>query len=454
MIMKARAQTASAFQVSGDLECGPAKEVISIAGSTTTYPIASLFGTIYGIGCDVEVKVEGGSSTVGAIRLCGGGDGPVDIGTMSREWKSSEGLQEGHNVYCTTFDTSRSSIQIPVAYSAIVLATASGGPAKQCIDSLGGLTPDQLRWIFSSYNEKELEAAGWSPNSISNPDYDESTHLWSELSSDCEATEILLGGANDLTDIYYDFKDAILTDHRNGEIIATDRLNGYVSGATDSSTVSFLLENGAALAFFGINYYEKSSDSLNIVPIQNYAGAFVLPDDSLIQSRAYDILSKPLYMNVNNDIETLPSTVPLVRFGMSDDGTNLVAAAGYVPIADAQRQEILSMLCLVEGAPASGACTHVHVVHTDNGMKPGTMKPGGIAGIVILVVAVVAVAAAVVVRKYNTRKEVDSGDSNASPYATSRTNWASQEPEMETPIEDFAAKDVDDSEDKPGPQLV
>jgi hypothetical protein len=87
-------------------------------------------------------------------------------------------------------------------------------------------------------------------------------------------------------------------------------------------------------------------------------------------------------------------------------------------------------------------------------MKPGTMKPGGIAGIVILVVAVVAVAAAVVVRKYNTRKEVDSGDSNASPYATSRTNWASQEPEMETPIEDFAAKDVDDSEDKPGPQLV
>ncbi|KAL3920598.1 MAG: hypothetical protein SGILL_003181, partial [Bacillariaceae sp.] len=406
IVMRARIHTASGFQVNS-LECGPAEEVITMAGSKTTYHIARLLGDIYEIGCDVQVQIEGGGSHIGADRVCGGSGGPVDIGLMSREWKTSEGLQDGRDVHCTTYDTSRSSIQIPVAYSAIVLATASGGAAKSCIDSLGGLTPDQLRWIFSSYNEKELEAAGWNPNSIANPDFDESTHLWSELSSSCEATEIVLGGANDLNDIFYDFRDAILTDSLNGESVAMDRLNGYTSGATDSSTVTFLLENGAALAFFGINYYEGSSDSLTVVPVQNSAGAFVTPSDSAIQSGAYDILAKTLYMNVNRDLETLPSTVPLVRFGMSVDGSDLVAAAGFVPIPEEQRQEILSMLCATEGAPPSFTCP-------DDGLSPG-----GIAGIVILVVAVVGVLAFVVVRKRKTRKEADTGDANPSPYAGS-----------------------------------
>jgi ABC-type phosphate transport system substrate-binding protein len=436
--------------MSSTLECGPVANAISIAGSTTTYHIAKLLGEIYEIGCDVKVKVEGGGSARGAERSCGGGGSPVDIGLMSRDWESDEGLKEGYNVQCTSYDTSRSAIQIPIAYSAIALATASGGAAKECIDSLGGLTRDQLRWIFSSYNEKQLKASGWDPASITNPDYDESTHLWSELSSNCASTEILIGGANDLTDVFYDFRDAILVDADNGETIAMDRINEYVSGSTESTTVSFLLENGPALAFFGINYFDRTVDSLSAVAIKNSAGVFALPDDSSIQSGAYDILAKPLYVNVNNDLKTLPATVPLVRFGMSQDGADLVQAAGYVPLTDAQRQEILSMLCATNGAPESVTCAD------DDGLEGG-----GIAGVVILVLVVFGVVSAVAIRRYSTRKESDSAVANENPYAGSRTNWAAQEPEIETPVDypvnypaEDPVEDVDLGERRSNPQLV
>ena len=186
--------------------------------------------------------------------------------------------------------------------------------------------------------------------------------------------------------------------------------------------------------------------------IQNSAGTFVKPDDNLIQSGAYDVLAKPLYMNVNNDLEMLPTTIPLIRFGMSDDGSDLVNAAGYVPIPPAQRQEILSLLCSTEGAPPSLTCPEDDGVH-----------PAGIAAIVIVVLAVVGVASALIIRKHNGRKEADSGD-DSNPYANSRTNWAAQEPEVESPIDeegqiDFHPDAVDEriedfSTAKPTPQLV
>ena len=67
-----------------------------------------------------EQKVEGGGSSDGAGRVCGNLDRgkPVDIGDMSRQWKSSEAvLVEGSDFLysCLKGDTSRSAIQVEIA---------------------------------------------------------------------------------------------------------------------------------------------------------------------------------------------------------------------------------------------------------------------------------------------------------------------------------------------------
>lgn len=428
IVMKARIRAASGVDTD-HLECGPAEQKISMAGSTTMYNLARLFGEIYEIGCDVRVQVDGGGSGAGADRACGGSGTPVDIGLMSREWYEEEATKNGPDVQCIDWDTTRGLLQIPVASTAIAVATASGGDAKACIDILGGLTKDQLRWIFSSYDEKQLEETGWNPASVADPDFDSETHLWSELNSKCASTEILLTGPNDLTeDIYYDFMEEVFDDYDNGERIASSRPNKYVSGQADSTAVSYLLENGAAIGFFGINFYQGNADSLSPVPIQNSAGTFVLPNESSIQDGSYDLLAKPLYMNLNKDIEMFPSTVPLVRFVVSDSGSKLVEAAGLIPIPQDKRDQILATLCNMDGAPDSDIFC--------SGPSQGGLSTGGIFGIIVLVVAVVSILAAVVVRKVRTGKELDTNeDANASPYAKSRTNWAQQEPNVEEPIQ-------------------
>jgi hypothetical protein len=304
--------------------------------------------------------------------------------------------------------------------------------------------------MFSSYDEKQLEDSGWNPSSLANPDFDSSTHLWSELHSDCVATEILIAGPSDLAeDVYYDFMDLIFNDHRHGEKVSwNNRPNKYVTGGSETTAVSFLLENDAAIAFFGINIYQDNDDSLSPVPIQNRAGVFVIPNESTIEGGSYDWLSKSLYMNVNNDVETFLSTVPLVRLGLSDYGATLVDAAGYVPVALEERQKILATLCTTEGAPpsalfcggGSGSGEEEEAEEVGEEAEEGQehISVGAIIMIVVLVLAVVGVIAGVVIRKGRYAKEADSNEDVVAknPYAESRINWAQQEATGDQPMED------------------
>jgi len=94
---------------------------------------------------------------------------PVDIGDMSRGWKEEEAKESLGFLYdCLKGDTERSAMQVPVALDGVTVTTGLGGPAGECVGILGGLTVDQLRWMFSDYTESQLEATGWDPLSIEN----------------------------------------------------------------------------------------------------------------------------------------------------------------------------------------------------------------------------------------------------------------------------------------------
>jgi hypothetical protein len=76
---------------------------------------------------------------------------------------------DGSNEYTLKCTESHATMfQVRVAYDAIALATINGTSTQECIESLpgGGLTLDQIRWMYSSYTLDELEANGWNTASV------------------------------------------------------------------------------------------------------------------------------------------------------------------------------------------------------------------------------------------------------------------------------------------------
>ncbi|MDA0878345.1 MAG: substrate-binding domain-containing protein, partial [archaeon] len=137
----------------GTITCGPDGS-ISIAGSSTVYPLATAWAEYYQEACDgVTITVEGGGSGAGAGRVCANSakGTAVDIGDMSRDWKSTEASRgdDGYTMSCLSGDTTLEARQIVVAYDGLSVVVKKGGAAQTCVEGMGGLTVDQLRWIFS-----------------------------------------------------------------------------------------------------------------------------------------------------------------------------------------------------------------------------------------------------------------------------------------------------------------
>jgi ABC-type phosphate transport system substrate-binding protein len=202
------AATAVALAISlGSAEaqpCGPENEYISIAGSTTVKPLSDAWAQAYVERCPtVEIDVEGGGSKEGAARLCAVPveSTPVDIGDMSRNWLVPEEVladESGWKFQCQLpGDESRTVLQLQVAIDAVSITMQKGGDAAKCVEAMGGLTTDQLRWMYSSFNETQLSDNGWNGTAaLPNSDGNASTHLWSELSveSACLPNEIEIAG--------------------------------------------------------------------------------------------------------------------------------------------------------------------------------------------------------------------------------------------------------------------
>lgn len=85
-------------------------------------------------------------------------------------------VPNGYLYNCVAGDQTRSAIQIGVAVDGISLPTKKNGTAHNCIHLLGGLTLDQLSWIYSNYTFDELLANGWDPEAVTNDDANPKTH--------------------------------------------------------------------------------------------------------------------------------------------------------------------------------------------------------------------------------------------------------------------------------------
>ena len=321
----------------GTITCGPDGS-IAIAGSSTVLPLAEAWAQYYDAACPgISITVEGGGSSSGAGRVCANSEKgtPVEIGDMSRDWKSSEADRgsDGYTMSCLKGDTTRKAIQLVVANDGLSVVMKKGGAAESCVNSLGGLTVDQLRYIFSSKDMSELIADGWDSSSLSNVDSDNDRE-WSDLSADCADSAIVLAYPDAESGTFEYFCEAIMNDDCS--------FGTGTQSADDNVLVNSLTGDGAAVAYFGYAYYVENTDILTASPVKNADGNYVAPSATSVADGTYNPLSRPLFMNLN--VGDLSKTKPFLEFGYGDGGDTLVSSVGYVPLISEYEHEMRERL--------------------------------------------------------------------------------------------------------------
>ena len=387
-LMETRIQSQHGMRIDDISEhCGPAGEKFSIAGDSLVQPISHKWAGLFQSGCDVTIELEGGDSATGASRICGNysvGE-PIDIANMLRDWTDGEGSEREGTPFvhdCERGDQRRSAIQFDVALDGIVIVVPRDGAGHNCFQHLGGVSGDQLRWIFSNYKESELKGSGWDPRSVVNSDGNPSTHKWNELDPRCENEEIVLMGDN--MDILGDqeFARYVFKEFEKGENIDQLRPVGYTAGDGRQVLTSLLKEKNA-IGFVGFHNLFHIESLFTVIPIIDERGSLIAPSNETITDRTYPII-QAVHMNLFNIEESLKNTRPLLEFGLMHP--ELTVPSGLTPIRGEYAEKLLDRLY---ASPYEKAESDESGVHDDDIDFSIGMIIGVIAGaLVILVLAV------------------------------------------------------------------
>lgn len=352
-----------------------------IAGSSTVEPISIGMEKQINTDCpEFELAVEGGGSSTGAGRVCNDGKYPalsdknpseVDIGNMSRDWKDSEVTKNDDGTYTCLIgldgQPKRSGVQILVALDGLTVATAIGSNANACAQKLGGFTLEQLRWIFTNFEDEKLDVLP------ENSDGDTATHKWIELNvchiiccislhnlsltnisftlifqADCADEEIEISGAGDVSGTYDFFFEFAFKEFGTGKPELPRE--GYFGSEDDNEIVEFLESKTNAIGFFGFAFYAGFADELVAEPIKNKDGNYVTPNIQTILDNSYNPYARPLYMNLWDNVDALSMSGPFLRLTLSQIGQATVNGVGYVQITT---NEINEMYARVNKAQAT-----------------------------------------------------------------------------------------------------
>lgn len=344
-----RSIVATILVAGASAQCGGS---FKIAGSSTVLPVASAWANGYGQQCNIPIyssattatdgiSVEGGGSSAGAGRVCANAarGTPVDVGTMSRAWRSGEAsTADQWNFQCKLGDTSRKVVRVEAAVDGITVVVKKGGIADKCQTLMGGLTQNQLRWIYSSYTIAQLLQSGWKNTLVAGA----TDNLWSTLNKGCDPSEINLSGPDAASGTFEYFRENILTDFEKGETFDTSGLRKYFNSTRDEVIANYVLADGAAIGYFGFTYYFANKATLSAIPIQNRAGEYIEPDAENILNNDYNPLSRRIYMNVL--ASKLATIRPYLEYGYSNKGDADVKQLGENPIPLADQILMLSRL--------------------------------------------------------------------------------------------------------------
>ena len=255
---------------------------VAIDGSSTVFPLTALAAEDFQVeNSGVQVKVGSSGTGGGFEKFC---RGETDANDASRPIKDEEAAA------CEAAGVAYGALT--VAVDAITVVVSKENTWATC------LTIDQL-------------AAIWAPGST--------IATWNEVDPAYPAEEIKLFGPGTDSGTFDYFTGAV-----NGDNVIVQGVSGSKGG----------------LGYFGYTYFEENADSLNAVQIDSGSGC-VVPSAATAQDGSYTPLARPLFVYPSVTALAKPEVAAFFQYYVDNDAS-IAEGAQYIPLNDAQRQQLTS----------------------------------------------------------------------------------------------------------------
>jgi phosphate transport system substrate-binding protein len=318
--------------VASSVQAQAVRDYISIVGSSTVYPFATVVAEQFGRSTKFKTpKIESTGSGGGLKLFCNGvGVQHPDIANSSRRITASEVATCAQNGVTDI-------VEVKIGYDGIVLATSKSSAEMQ-------LT---LRQVFLALAKNVPDPAG-SQRLVANP-----YRRWSDIDPALRATEIEVLGPPPTSGTRDAFLELAMEGgcksfpwvaalERNAYLAAchTIREDGkYIeAGENDNLIVQKLEANPRAVGIFGYSFLEQNSDKVRGSSVDGVAPSF----DSIADG-SYPI-ARPLYFYVKKaHVDVIPGIREYLREFTNDSAWGefgYLSDKGLIPLPDEERREV------------------------------------------------------------------------------------------------------------------
>ena len=280
------------FVVLSSLASAVSAANLSVAGSSTVYPITSLAIQKFNDtnqGKDVSISLRSIGSSAGFREFC---QNKIPLANASRPINATEikaCQKNGINF-----------IELPIAFDAITVVTNKSNRW------LSSLTPSELSRLWSRDSQGKITR-------------------WNQVNLDFPSTPIKLCGPGRDSGTYDIFNKAINNSPANSR---TD----YKSSENDNIIVNCVANNINSLGYFGFAYFMNNQSKLKAIRIVNNNGSPIFPSISAVQKELYQPLSRPLFLYINDRaLRKNNAFRNFVQFYMRNI-EQLVKQAKYIPL--------------------------------------------------------------------------------------------------------------------------
>jgi len=337
------AALAASAAMTGVANAQAARDYISIVGSSTVYPFATVVAEQFGRATDYKTPKIESTGSGGGLKLFCSGVGVVhpDVTNSSRRIKESE-------VESCAANGVDDIIEVKIGYDGIVLANAASAQVYE-------LTRKDIFLALA----KDVPNPDGGEELVPNP-YEK----WSDINAALPATSIEVLGpppTSGTRDAFvelameggcktYDWIKAVKSENKNQykSICHTIREDGRFieAGENDNLIVQKLSANPDALGIFGFSFLDQNADIVQGSVVDGSEPTF-----EAIAEGAYPV-SRPLYFYVKKaHVDAIPGIREyLAEFtsdkAMGDDG--YLADKGLIPLPDEERAAVIQAVRSLE----------------------------------------------------------------------------------------------------------
>lgn len=258
---------------------------LSMAGSSTVFPLAEAWAEEFGDHRKVQVTVAGGGSTTGASKFCAK---EIDIGDMSRTMRATE--------VDTCAKAGVTATEWKIAYDALSVVVS---PQNTFVKDL---SVAQLRKIFQKDNHAQV---------------------WNEVDPTFPAETIRLCIPGAASGTYEYFNEAIL-----GSSTAAPRTGlGVQQSEDDNVLVQCIKDDKSAIGYFGLAYVVENPGKVVAIKV-----AGVAPTVDTVIDGTYKPLGRFIYMYTRPAAQDSLVTDFIRWVTHPEGGQKLVREVGYVEL--------------------------------------------------------------------------------------------------------------------------